>query len=191
VISPRAALENQVCVVLVRYARQNSFAEISPAEALTIATRLGELIEARGLPRRLRADEMGQPGEMSAEVVAPLVARLLEGSGRVAELTNVARQLVKTCFHPEFKKCRESYRERENDGSCRRQSLTRVRTRVSGSHCVDCPYWTALTASQHEECLADGWVGEQSELRAHRDVFLPEDFRVLRKLLRAYAGRRE
>lgn len=180
-----------MCIVLGRYVRQNGWGEISLEEAMTFATRLTALIETRGLPRRLRADEMGQPGEMSAEEVAPLVARLLDGSSRSAELSNVARQLVKTCFHPEFKKCRESYRERESDGSCRRQSLTRVRTRVSGSHCVDCPYWTALTAGQHGQCLADGWAGARSELDAYRDVFLPDDFRVLRGLLRAYPCTRE
>lgn len=184
-------MEEQASIVLVRYARQNGLTEISRSEGTAFASRLLELIQTRGLPPRLRPDEMGQPGEMSADAVGPLVARLLEGSSRQGELSAVARQLVKACFHPEFKKCRESYREIESDGTCRRQTLARVQTRVSGSHCVDCPYWTALRAEQHAEFLAEGWVGNAAELTQHREIFLPEDFRVFRQLLREYAFERE
>jgi hypothetical protein len=181
-------LEKQVGVLLERYVRQNGLAELSTVETTTFAARLCELIEVRGLPRRLQPDEMGEPVEMSAEAVAPLIACLLEGSTRSSELSTVARQLVKACFHPEFKKCRDSYRETASDGTCRRQELDRVRARVSGSHCVDCPYWTALTAGQDAALVADGWVGDAGLLAAHHEIFLPEDFRVFRRLVRALAS---
>lgn len=177
----------QVGLLLQRYMRQNGLAELSDAETASIGARLLRLIAARGLPHRLRPEEMGEPGEMSAEAVAPLVADLLEGSSRAEELGVVARQLVKACFHPEFKKCRDSYRETDSSGTCRRQELKRVRTRVSGSHCIDCPYWTSLTAEQDNELVAGAWVGDVAELAAHRDIFLPGDFRVFRRLLRMLA----
>jgi hypothetical protein len=123
--------------------------------------------------------------------VAPLVANVLEGSSRALELSTVARQLIKACFSAEFKKCRDSYRDLEPDGSCRRQQLKRVRTRLSGSHCIDCPYWTSLTAEQNVALLAEAWVGDETELTAHRDIFLPEDFRAFRRLLRAHADATE
>ncbi len=182
------ALETQAGLLLERYVRQNGLAELSESETAVIAARLVRLMETRGLPRRLRPEEMGEPGEMSAEVVAPLVADLLDGSSRAEELSTVARQLIKACFHPEFKKCRDSYREIGSDGACRRQELKRVRTRVSGSHCVDCPYWTSLTAEQDTALVAEAWVGDVGELAAHHDIFLPEDFRVFRRLLRALAN---
>jgi len=185
VSSTSETFEKLVSALLARYLRQNALAALSADESALIARRLWRLMQTRGLPCRLKPEEMGAPGEMSAEEVAPLVTSLLEGVSRAAELGVVARQLVKACFHPEFKKCRESYRETEDDGSCRRQMLERVRTRLSGSHCVDCPYWTALSAEQHQACLAEGWVGDATMLTEYRAIFLPEDFREFRRLLRA------
>ena len=99
-----------------------------------------------------------------------------------------ARQLVKACFYPEFKTCRDSFREVSPDGTCRRQELARARVRVSGSHCVDCPHWVALTPDQHVRFLTRAWQpGRAAEFTAHRDVFLPEDFRALRRFLHGLA----
>jgi hypothetical protein len=145
------------------------------------------VIAARGLPRPLRANERGEPGEMSAVEVDPLVGTVLAGIDCADEWRTVTRQLIKACFHPEFKTCRESYREIDSHGSCRRQDLNRVRSRVSGSHCVDCPYWTSLTPTQHADCLAAGWAGDRREFESHRDTFLPEDFRAFRLLVRERA----
>ena len=187
-ISASDVFAEQLRLILTRYAVQNGMVPLSSSEMATFTAQLRELVRDRGLPRPLRADEMGGPGEMSAEEAEPLVTLVLRGIPRAHEFAAPARQLIKTCFHPEFKKCRESYREVEADGSCRRQNLSRARLRVSGSHCVDCPYWTSLTAEQHAACLAADWVGNTEEFGTHRDIFLPEDFRALRSLVRGWAA---
>ena len=173
--------------VLDRYARQNGLELLYQDEKSGLAARLGALVEARGLPPPLATDERGEPGEMSPEEVAPLVAAVLEPVSKPERWSVPARQLVKACFLPEFKKCRDSYREAEADGTCRRQQLSRANERISGSHCVDCPYWTTLKPEQHEKFLAKAWVAGAEYFAAHRGVFLPEDFRALRQWLRAMA----
>jgi hypothetical protein len=100
------------------------------------------------------------------------------------------RQLVKACFQPEFRRCRESYREVGADGTCRRQQLGKALGRVSGAHCVDCPYWLDLEPEPHAKFLAKQWRAGAEEFAAHREVFLPEDFRALRRCVRAMAGRK-
>ncbi len=175
-----------VLAVLARFFVQTGRAAPAAAVLAEFARRLWTLIGERGLPPPLAPQEQGVPGEMSAEEVAPLIARLVEGfaAEEAAVLATPARQLVKACFHPPFKVCRDSFREVTADGVCRRQQLAKVRERVSGSHCVDCPYWTALTPAQHEAFLARCWqAGDAAELAAHREIFLPEDFRALRGFL--------
>jgi hypothetical protein len=175
-----------VQTVLARFFTQTGRAAPAGAVLAEFARRLWTLVGERGLPPPLAPQEQGVPGEMSAEEVAPLIARLVEGfaAEETAALATPARQLVKACFHPPFKVCRDSFREVTADGVCRRQQLAKVRERVSGSHCVDCPYWTALTPAQHEAFLARCWqTGDAAELAAHRKIFLPEDFRALRGFL--------
>jgi hypothetical protein len=130
---------------------------------------------------------MGNPGEMADAEVGPLVDELLEGSPRKDDLAVPVRQLIKACFHPEFRRCRDSYREREADGTCRRQQLKKARARVSGAHCVDCPYWTSLSREEHTRCLLRGWAGNPADFHEHAEVFLPEDFRALKRWLHARA----
>ncbi|HWA85155.1 MAG TPA: hypothetical protein VG710_02940 [Opitutus sp.] len=160
-------------------------AVLDDVEAL--AARLRKEIDERGLPAPLAAADMGRPGEMSAEEVAPIAARVLAGAAHAAALATPVRQLVKACFQPEFRKCRESYREVNADGNCRRQQLGVARGRVSGTHCVDCPYWLELEPAPHGKFLANAWVAGAAELAANRDVFLPEDFRALRRCVREMA----
>ena len=66
-----------------------------------------------------------------------------------------------------------------------------MRRRVSGAHCVDCPYWVTLTAEQHEVFLAENWHAGPGEFAKDRDVFLPEDFRALRRWVRGQARIRD
>ncbi|MEO6569728.1 MAG: hypothetical protein ABIO94_13260, partial [Opitutaceae bacterium] len=92
------------------------------------------------------------------------------------------------CFHEEFKVCRDSFREPSPDGICRRQQLARVRQRISGTHCIDCPYWTSLPAEKHLRFLDTQWqAAGRDELTAHLGIFLPEDFRRLRQWIYAAA----
>lgn len=175
-----------VTAVLTRFFNQTGRPLPAPAVLSEFVRRLWALVEERGLPAPLAPGAQGEPGEMSAAEVAPLIARLVEGltASESDSLAVPARQLVKACFHPRFKVCRDSFREVSADGSCRRQELARVRERVSGSHCVDCPYWTDLTLEQHGRFLARGWrSGDAAAFAADREVWLPEDFRALRVFL--------
>ena len=194
------AFADLVGAILARYFRQNDRPAPPDAEIAGFASRLWALIGERGLPRPLGPAERGTPGKLPEAEVAPLVDRALGDVPPAwrAALEGPASQLVKACFYPEFKTCRDSFREVSPDGTCRRQELARARGRVSGAHCVDCPHWVALTPEQHGRFLARAWLPPASakatagragaaEFAAHRDVFLPEDFRALRRFLHALA----
>jgi hypothetical protein len=176
-----------VSAVLARFFAQNGRAARAESERAALGARLWALVVERGLPRPLAKHERGEPGEMSEEEVAPLVARVLGEATDDALLTGAVKQLVKACFYPEFKTCRDSWCEADAGGACRRQDLARVRTRVSGAHCVDCPHWIALTPAQHEKFLAKNWRDGAAAFAAGREIFLPEDFRALRRWLHARA----
>ena len=178
--------ERRVAAVVRRFFAQQAVARPCDLEVQRFAAQLGVLVAERGLPRPLAAGECGAPGGMTEAECAPLVARVVAGLD-AAVWSEVSRQLVKACFYPEFTVCRDSFREVGRDGACRRQELVRARARVSGAHCVDCPHWVALAPAAHGEFIAAEWHGDAAVLAAHRDVFLPEDFRALRVWLHAAA----
>ena len=184
------AFADLVGAILARYFRQNDLPAPPEAELARFAAQLWALISERGLPRPLGPAEPGTPGKLPETEVALLLDRVLGDASPAwrATLEGPASQLVKACFYPEFKTCQDSYRAVSPDGTCRRQELARARGRVSGAHCVDCPHWVALTPEQHGRLLARAWQpAGAAELAAHRDVFLPEDFRALRRYLHALA----
>jgi hypothetical protein len=165
----------RLTAVLQRFYAQNSRPPLPHATIATVAQRLWLLMQERG-PVQAR------DGELSADEAQTLTARVLADFSDEL-LAIAARQLVKTCLQPSPATCRNSYREVTADGRCRRQDIGRVRTRISGSHCVDCPYWQELDADDHAALLAQHWQGADSrEFAAHREIFLPEDYRVLRRL---------
>jgi hypothetical protein len=168
--------------MLQRWFHQHGEPSPAEGEAGDFAARLSAVVADRGLPPPLAEHERGSPGGMSEAECAPLVERIVR-TGDSALWREAARQLVKACFYPEFKECRDSFRQRTADGSCRRQELARVRDRLSGSHCVDCPHWVGLPPDRHEEFLASAWCGDREEFRHNRETFLPEDFRALRRWL--------
>jgi hypothetical protein len=180
--------ERLVVAAVARFFAQKSHAQPAVAQLERFSAQLRQLVAERGLPAPLAPDEIGAPGGMSDEVCAPLVARVTAGLDEPL-WADVARQLVKACFYPEFKVCRDSFREVTRDGACRRQELERVRGRISGAHCVDCPHWVALDPQKHADYLAGEWHGDRAVLAEHREVFLPEDFRALRCWLHAAARR--
>jgi hypothetical protein len=187
---PAEVFRNLVPAILARYLRQNSRPILPKAELMTIGGLLWEIVAERGLPPPLGPDEAGAPGELPEAECTALVSRALHGLEAPArdDLVVPVRHLVKACFNPEFKNCRNSYREKSSDGSCRRQELARTRKRTSGAHCVDCPHWVALAPGEHLEFLARAWAPEGlAEFAAHLDIFLPEDFRAFRRLVRARA----
>jgi hypothetical protein len=121
--------------------------------------------------------------EMPVELVEKLALEVLGDAmtpARGADLGVPVRQLLKACLQAEPVRCRESYRE-VVAGRCRRQELARTRGRISGAHCVDCPHWVSLDAGENLALMERAWVeGPIMALQAHRDIFLPEDFRALR-----------
>lgn len=171
-----------VGAVVRRWLQQHGRPSPDPAIVAGLATRLRELIDERGLPPALPAGECGAPGGMSEAECSPLVLRV---AGTQAEplLVEAIRQLVKACFHPEFSNCRDSFRQVSPDGSCRRQDLSRVRSRLSGAHCIDCPHWIRFGPAEHADFLTAQWHEGATAFLAHRDIFLPEDFRDLRRWL--------
>jgi hypothetical protein len=176
--------------ILERFCAQNAAAVPSAVARRALGEQLWSLVEERGLPPPLAADEPGEPGDLPDAQCAPLLERALAGASTAdrATLAVPVRQLIKACFHPEFKICRDSFREVSSDGSCRRQQLTRVRGRVSGAHCIDCPHWVALTPEEHDRFLRSEWLpAGRAELAEHKAIFLPEDFRALRRLLYAHS----
>jgi hypothetical protein len=182
----RGAFVTQIIGILQRFLAQNG--AIVPDEVVLegVAERLFRLLIERGLPRPLNSGELGEPGGMADEECATLVARVVENTADPS-LIDAMRQLVKACFYPEFKTCRNSFKEVGPDGRCRRQELARVLRRVSGTHCVDCPHWVALTPPQHERFLARQWRAGEKEFTANQAVYLPEDFRRFRRWLHATA----
>jgi hypothetical protein len=186
----RADFERQVAAVLARFVRQQGAGAVDGAALRGCAARLVGTIEARGLPPPLAPGECGSPGGMAETDVAARVAEVL-GDVSDATVADGVKQLVKACFYPEFTVCRDSYRELTRDGACRRQDPARVRGRISGTHCVDCPYWVALEPEAHAARLAAEWVAGPEALARDREMFLPEDFRGLRRWLwrAARAGR--
>lgn len=176
-----------VAAVLARFFAQNGREPLAETEACAVGVRLWETAEAHGWPRALAEGECGTPGGMSEEACAPLVAKVLAGAGDEL-LAKAVTQLVKACLYPEFTVCRDSYRELTKEGACKRQELARVRSRVSGTHCVDCPHWVTMTPTAHAEFLAQEWrPAGAAEWAEHRGIFLPEDFRALRQWLHARA----
>ena len=175
-----------VGAVLARFFAQNSRTPPAEAERAALGGRLWALVAERGLPRALADGECGAAGGMSEEDCAPLVARVLGGASEEL-LAGAVKQLVKACFYPEFTVCRDSFREVAMDGGCLRQELKRVRGRISGAHCVDCPHWAARSPADHEAFLAGAWHGGAAAFWEAREIFLPEDFRALRRWLHARA----
>lgn len=172
--------------VVRRMARQQQ-RDVTETSVEQFARRLAEVLSACALPAPLPQGEAGRPGGMADAEVARLVAAVMADAADPF-LADVARQLIKTCLHPVFTQCRDSYRERAADGRCRRQERERTRLRASGAPCVDCPYWTALAAVDHGRLLDAGWVGESADWRAEAELYLPEDFRALRRWVRRRAG---
>ncbi len=175
-----AEFEGIVADIVRRFFRQNGEAPPADAEIGQLAARLAGLVADRGLPRPLAAGEAGAPGGLPETEIAAMTARVA-GETAAARTAEAAKQLVKALFYPDFTVCRDSYRETGKDGSCKRQEWTRVRGRVSGSHCVDCPHWTALAPEAHATLLRGAWCGPADGFDRERGGFLPEDFRALRR----------
>lgn len=166
VAEPAPEFEELVVGLLDRFQRQQDRPRADPAVLRAVAARLGALVGADS--------PQGEPAALAAQVAGPAAD---------AGLADAVTQLVKAISYPRLDVCRESYREVGPDGSCRRQLAAQARRRISGTHCVDCPHWLAFGPAEHEAWLRAAWRSDPAEFAAARGVFLPEDFRALRRLL--------
>lgn len=176
----------RVVAVMRRFARQNGVV-LDENAAECFAKQLAALVAERGLPRVLAEGEQGAPGELEKSEMRQLTDRALADVEASELFAEAAKQIVKAVFYPEFRVCRDSYRERSVRGVCKRQVLEKALGRVSGAHCVDCPYWTDVAPERHAALLRAGWWENPAEFEARCDVFLPEDFRALRRWVREAA----
>src|SRR5882724_7607082 len=118
---------------LHRFLQQNARPALPAPLRDEFLSRLWRVVNAAGLPRPLAREEQGEPAEMAADRAAGLAAQVLAGlpvPERHPDLEAPARQLLKACLNPEFRRCRDSYKEVVN-GGCRRQELARTRGRAA------------------------------------------------------------
>jgi hypothetical protein len=173
-----------VSACLRRFLAQNERPELPAALLTVLAGRFWQVVRRESASPGAASPEWR---EIPAARIEAMAGELLDDSltpEARADLAVPVRQLLKACLQLEPVRCRESYREVVG-GSCRRQDLARARGRISGTHCVDCPHWTALDPDRHAALLERSWVeGPETRLRDHRGVFLPEDFRALRRWAR-------
>jgi hypothetical protein len=165
-----------VAAVVTRFLAQNRLAPASEGDLRALADVLGEPV----------VDGRSAEGELPEAAVKAGVTRLLAVFSPLRpELANLAKQLLKGCHQAAPVRCRESYHETDAAGRCRRQELAYDLARVSGAHCVDCPHWLGWSPDEHAEKLSDAWQDGAVVFAENRGVFLPEDFRELRRLAQA------
>lgn len=185
--NPDHEFRAHVCRLIKRFVAQNGGPNIADAVLDRIAENVWAIVRRRGLPHPLAPHEQGAPGGMAEDECSALVSEALTGATEYPLVRDAVRQILKACTHPEFKTCRDTFRELSTDGSCRRQELARVLQRVSGTHCVDCPYYISLDAERHAAFLRRNWRAGPEAFEAHRAIFLPEDFRAFRRWIHAAA----
>lgn len=164
--------------VLTRALAQMGRSVLSESELKSIAREVLAIGREGGWAFRFSSSN----NELPLEMVRAWQNRLsVLALGRSDELGNVYKQLLKGCFQASPERCRDSYRETDSAGRCRRQERDYDLNRISGAHCVDCPYWCEKEAEMHLEWLGNQWLRGASELKVGRDIYLPEDFRALRR----------
>lgn len=182
---------HQVKKILQRYFRQTDKPAPPDPALVHFGNIIWKLVEEKGLPPALEGSDQGVEAEMSPEDIRSRLDSIWSSFRFVdykSDLEVPARHLVKGIWQPEFKKCRMSYKEANDSDKCERQDLSGARARISGSHCVDCPYWVSVTAEKNEKLLTKEWAPDSvAELTSHLTEFLPEDYRQLRQLLYMHA----
>lgn len=169
-----------ISACLRRFLAQNEIPPLPETELAALAARFWSAV-ARGasLPSVAEPEWREIPVELVEQLAREVLGAALTPA-RGADLGVPVRQLLKACLQAEPVRCRESYRE-VVAGRCRRQELARARGRISGAHCVDCPHWAGLDPAKNTALMERAWVeGPITGFQAHRDIFLPEDFRALR-----------
>jgi len=183
----RRWFESLVAVCLRRFLQQESGALPSAETVAAFSRHLWNSASAVGWPSPLAEGTTCGPEERSWDGIEAQVSAIAAcGSDETerARLLPVARQLLKTCIYGEFTECRNSYRSPVAEDRCRRQDPSIARTRISGTPCVDCPYYVTLTQGEHATLLEASWArGNPVPYTREPALFLPEDFRELRRFL--------
>lgn len=126
-------------------------------------------------------DEPDTDGERRMTTVAAEVAARVALEGLEPK---VVRQLLLVCALDAFTKCRDSWWT--NPG---RRDRATCRARLSGAHCVDCPWWLDQPdPAAHRTWMETAWQAGGAEpdlMDAGWDDFLPEDWRAWRWTVRA------
>ena len=183
---------------LARFLAKNGQASRSSPALDVIVLRVWGQVDTAGWPAPLQPGERRLPQERSIPELEAWVGAAVEGPERTDApsrehefLFSGIRQLFKACLYPEISSCRESFRQVDPSGLCKRQNLASARARICGSPCIDCPYTVTLTSQEHENLLQASWVPTNST-RYIVDAlcFLPEDFRRLRRFLWLHARSR-
>jgi len=180
---PQKAFTSIALTVSVRFFQQVEVRAPSDAYISKMLTHLWESLHAEGLPEPLGPKEVADTPELDYDYYADLVEELLAKlpRNRVEDsLRILAGQFYAALLAREFKTCRLSYQEQDSTGACVRQSEAHCLERISGSHCEDCPYYTALSSAQHQKLFKKAWLRGEAPTPDQLKVFLPEDFRALR-----------
>lgn len=176
---------------LARYVQANAGVVVAESCLMPCCEVVWDIVEAHGWPEPLPAGIERRATDTELTDLATWVDRATRPAveagvgGQVLSCLKAAvGQLFKTCLYQEITVCRESYRMQTADGRCKRQIQANARARLSGSHCVDCPWTVRLTAEQHATLLRKNWApGNAVTFDSDPMCFLPEDFRSLRRFL--------
>ena len=140
-----------------------------------------------GMPKALPEGEKGSPKDLGPDEIAELMTRILDELDYPEvrfDLAVLSKQFLKSVLQPEFVRCRLSYAKPNETGICERQDLRHCSSRISGSHCVDCPLFILTNPVKHPKILASQWnKSRKAELEENLTVFLPEDFRQMKYFL--------
>jgi len=183
----RRWFESLVAVCLRRFLLQEGGEIPAPETVADFGRRLWVAASAVGWPSPLVAGSTCGPEERSWDGLEAHVSAIAASGNDETErarLLPVARQLLKTCIYGEFTDCRNSFRQIAADNRCRRQDPAIARARISGTPCVDCPYYVTLAQEEHARLLEASWAtGNPVPYAREPALFLPEDFRELRRFL--------
>jgi hypothetical protein len=136
------------------------------------------VVAARGVPARQDPDKAGEAA--MARVADGLAAfvddPLIDGK--------LIKQLLMALALPEFDRCRDSYL------GAKRQAPAICNARVSGTHCVDCPYTVAFPdTAAHAEWLRGEWPAAPAPGDPCWETLVPGPWRELRVWVRAFRNR--
>ncbi len=168
----------------------------SPLPALHRRDMLREIWDASvrvGRPLKANPDEPQEHLDLSARLSDAMEEAMEKAAVPIRLLKRpqqfvVFSQFMRSLCHPEVRNCTLSFRKADSLGKCERQNLGVCKSRLSGSHCEECPLFLTLTPDNHLKTLLRAWIDPDTEtLGRFQGVFLPEDYRDLRCFLHLHA----